>query len=255
MARQFRHMYTVRYDEADIYGNLTPTAFLRYMQDIAALDSEDANVDDDGYWIIKRTIVSFHQPVPLLSRLEVTTYGMGFKRITAQRGYDARIIGAENQDPIISARSTWVHVDAYGKPSRIPALSLEAWRPDSSTALQADQPWLPFPQEPAEHSNYSVRFSDIDSIGHMNNAAYVETLDNVAWEIQSKLGLTPKETTVNALEYEVEYKESARLGDQLEIQTWFDPIPATDQHASRLQLITRGGVELVRARSRWHVKI
>jgi YbgC/YbaW family acyl-CoA thioester hydrolase len=254
MSRQFRHTYTVRYDEADSYGSLTPTAFLRYMQDIAALDTEDAHMNDDGYWIIKRTIVSFRQPVTLLTRLEITTYGMGFTRITAQRGYDARIVGSEDKDPIISARTIWVYVDARGRPARIPARTTEVWFPDGSISPQPDTPWLPFPQDPPEQIVYPVRFSDIDSIGHMNNAAYVETLDNAAWETYRKLDITQENTTINALEYEIEYKGSARLGDQIEIQTWFDPSPATGQDVNRLQLITRAGVELVRARSHWHLK-
>jgi acyl-CoA thioesterase FadM len=254
MLRQFHHTYTVRYDEADIYGYLTPTAFLRYMQDIAALDAEDAHVADDGYWIIKRTLVSFRQPVALLARLDITTYGMGFTRITAQRGYDARIVGSEDKEPVISARTIWVHVDARGKPSRVPARTAEVWLPNGSISPQADKPWLPFPQDPPERIVYPVRFSDIDCIGHMNNAAYVETLDNVAWETYRQRGIIPEETTINALEYEIEYKESARLGDQLETQTWFDPSPTAGQDLNRLQLITRSGIELVRARSRWHLK-
>lgn len=253
MLRQFRHTYTVRYDEADIYGNLTPTAFLRYMQDIAALDTEEAHVDDDGYWIIKRTIVSFRAPVPLLTRLEVTTYGMGFTRITAQRGYDARIVGSDDTEPIISARSIWVYVDARGKPSRVPAYATELWQPDDSIAPQQYRPWPPFPQDPPERIDYSVRFSDIDSIGHMNNAAYVETLDNAAWNSYHKLDITPESATISILEYEIEYKDSARLGEQLEIQTWFDASPAMGQDFNRLQRITRGVTELVHARSRWHL--
>jgi YbgC/YbaW family acyl-CoA thioester hydrolase len=254
MLRQFRHTYTVRYDESDSYGYLTPTAFLRYMQDIAALDAEDAHVEGDGYWIIKRTLVSFRTPVPLLTRLEVTTYGMGFTRVTAQRGYDARIIGSEDKDPVISARTVWVYIDTRGRPARFPERTTEVWFPDGSVRQQPDQPWPAFPQDPSERLDYTVRFSDIDSYRHMNNATYVELLDNAAWETYRQRGTTPDDATIHALEYDIEYKESARLGDQLEIQSWFDPSPSAGQEFSRLQLITRDGVELVRARSHWQWK-
>ncbi len=37
MKCQFYTQYTVRYDEGDCYGLMKPAAFVRYMQDIAAL--------------------------------------------------------------------------------------------------------------------------------------------------------------------------------------------------------------------------
>ncbi len=42
MNRQFRLTHTVRYNECDCRGVLTSAAFLRYMQEIAARDAEDA---------------------------------------------------------------------------------------------------------------------------------------------------------------------------------------------------------------------
>ena len=44
MNRQFCLTHTVRYDECNCDGFLTPAAFLRYMQDIAAQDAEDVRL-------------------------------------------------------------------------------------------------------------------------------------------------------------------------------------------------------------------
>src|SRR5258706_14685952 len=116
MNRQFCLNHTVRYDECNCDGFLTPAAFLRYMQDIAAHDAEDTRLAGDGYWGIKRTVISFGTPIPIHTRLELKTYGIGFTRITAQREYEARLAHAPKAEPLVSARTFWVQVDSHGLP-------------------------------------------------------------------------------------------------------------------------------------------
>ncbi|GCF07547.1 acyl-[acyl-carrier-protein] thioesterase [Dictyobacter arantiisoli] len=251
MPRQFRHTYTVRYNECDCYGFLTPAAFVRYMQDIALLDAEDVRFTQSGFWIVKRSVITFHTPVPMHTELELTTFGMGFTRITGQRGYDARLVGASDGPPIISARTLWVYVDQRGRPIRMPEGTAEVWLPDGPQAIQAEPALPAFPEQPPAMSSAAVRFSDTDLMRHMNNAAYVEVLDNAAWEAYSQAEITAETATLCALSYDIEYLESALLGEQLEIQSWFDPFPQAGQEFTRLQQITRAGRVLVRTGSRW----
>ncbi|GLV53560.1 hypothetical protein KDH_04130 [Dictyobacter sp. S3.2.2.5] len=251
MRRQFCHTYTARYDEGDCYGHLTPTAFLRYMQDIASLDAEDIQLPGDGYWIIKRTVIDFAAPVQMHTRLEMQTYGMGFSRITAQRGYEARIAGAPQDQPVISAHSLWVYVDKRGRPTRLPEGTAAIWLPDGPVAPSPEAPFAPVPQGAPETATYRVRFSDTDLMKHMNNAAYVEILDNAAWELYTRAGITPETAVLTASQYDIEYLESALLGENLEIRTWFDDFPSADRSFTRYQQVWRGDTLLARARSNW----
>jgi YbgC/YbaW family acyl-CoA thioester hydrolase len=251
MKRQFRNSYTVRYDEGDCYGLMKPAAFLRYMQDIAALDAEDAQLGGDGNWIIKRTVVSFAEPIPVHTPLSLQTYGLGFTRITAQRAYDARIVGREQARPVVAARSLWVYIDARGRPARLPERTAQIWLPDGPEAQIPDVPWPDFPTHAPTCVNYTVRFSDTDLMKHINNATYVEVLDNAAWEAYAQAGITPDTAEMQALDYTIEYQESARLGEQLEIQTWLDPFPRPGQQFTRLQQVVRNGTVLVKAYSNW----
>ncbi|HEV2660047.1 MAG TPA: hypothetical protein VGU68_05565, partial [Ktedonobacteraceae bacterium] len=57
--------------------------------------------------------------------------------------------------------------------------------------------------------------------------------------------------TLNALDYDIEYMESARFGEHLEIQSWLDPFPEVAGKFARFQQISRAGTVLVRARSHW----
>jgi acyl-CoA thioesterase FadM len=252
MKRQFRQTYTVRYDEGDCYGFLTPATFLRYLQDLAALDAEDAQLTGDGYWVARRTVLSFAIPVRVHSRLELETSLLGFTRITAQRAYEASMVGEHHDEPAISARTLWVYLDARGRPARLPAQTAQIWLPDGPLPPQPEAPWPAFPQSQPERAAYVVRFTDIDPMNHMNNASYVEALDNAAWEVYRKAGIMPEAATIQAIEYDIEYVESARFGELLEILSWIDPFPSTGQECSRLQQIKRGDAVLVRARSRWY---
>jgi acyl-CoA thioesterase FadM len=251
MRRQFCHSHTVRYDECNWDGFLTPTAFSQYMQDIAALDAEDAQLSGNGYWVVKRTVISFAAPVRVHTRLELKTYGIGFTRITAQRGYEARIAGEQHDEPIISARTLWVYVDPRGRPVRLPERTAQIWLPDGPLPQQPEAPLPAFPESMPETVTAVVRFSDIDPLRHMNNASAVEMLDNAAWEAYAKGGITPDTARLDVLHYDIEYLESPRFGERLEIQSWLDPFPSAGQEFTRLQQITREGRVVVRACSRW----
>ncbi len=251
MNRQFYQTYTVRYDECDCAGVLTPTALLRYMQNIAALDAEDAHLSGNGSWVVKRSIISFAYPVPVHTKLELKTFGIGFTRITAQRGYEAYPHDTQNEKPVVSARSLWVYVDTNGRPARIPEETVRVWLPDGPMPQQPEAPLPAFPETTPEITSTRVQFSDIDLMKHLNNASAVEMLDNASWQAYAKIGILPDTTTLRALSYDIEYVDSPRFGEQLEIHSWLAPLPAIGQECSRFQQITREGKVMVRACSRW----
>lgn len=252
MKREFRLTHTVRYDECNCDGVLTPAAFLRYMQDIAAQDAEDAQLSGNGYWVVKRTVIAFKTPVRIHTKLELKTYGIGFSRITAQRGYEARLADGETDQPIVSARTLWVYIDPRGRPTRLPERTGAIWLPDGPQPQQPEEAFPAMPEYTPETASSSAQFSDIDPMRHLNNAAAVEMLDNAAWEAYAQRGITPETTEFDILHYDIEYVDSPRFGDKLEIHSWLTPSPSpTEQEWSRYQQIMREGKVMVRAYSRW----
>jgi acyl-CoA thioesterase FadM len=253
MRREFSFTHTVRYDECNCDGLLTPPAFVRYMQELAARDAEDAHLSGDGYWVVKRTMVAFAKPVPVHTELTLKTYGLGFTRITAQRGYEARLTADPQAEPVIAARTLWVYLDAQGRPARLPSETATIWLPDGPLAPQPDAPFPAFPVSEPSRIPALVRFSHVDLMRHLNNAASVELLDNAAWDVYARNGLTPETAKLEILSYDLEYIDSPRFGETLEIQTWLEPLPTSGQEFSRFQQITRAGKTVVRAHSRWLV--
>lgn len=251
MNRQFCLTHTVRYDECNCDGLLTPAAFLRYMQDIAAHDAEDALLEGDGYWVIKRTVISFATPIPIHTKLEVKTYGIGFTRITAQRGYEAHRASVPQDEPLVSARTLWVYVDPNGRPARLPEHTAQIWLPDEALPPQPEQPFPIFPERLPVTTSAVVQFSDIDLMQHLNNASAVEILDNAGWEVLASSEITPADAMFTIRHYDIEYGDSPRFGEHLQVQTWFEPFPMAGQEFTRLQYIMRQSKTMVRAHSRW----
>lgn len=251
MRREFSLAHTVRYDECNCAGVLTPTAFLQYMQDIAARDAEDAQLEGNGYWVVRRTLIAFAAPVPVHTRLELKTFGLGFTRITAQRGYEARLAGKPASEPVISARTLWVYVDPRGRPARLPERTAQIWLPDETLAPRPETPLPTFPEHEPESVTLPVRFSDVDLMRHLNNASAARMLEDAGWDACARAGITPDTASFEILEYDLEYIDSPRFGDKLTIQTWCEPFPEAGQEFNRFQQITREGKVMVRARSRW----
>ncbi len=251
MNRQFCLTHTVRYDECNCDGVLTPAAFLRYMQDIASRDAEDSQLVGEGYWVIKRTMMSFASPISLHTSLELKTFGIGFSRITAMRGYEARQAHSPQDEPLASARTLWVYVNSNGRPVRLPERTAEIWMPDGVRAPQPDQPFPIFPEHLPITTLAMVKFSEIDLMQHLNNASVVEILDNAGWEALASSGITPAGARFTIRHYDIEYGDSPRFGEHLEIRSWFEPFPTPGHEFTRFQHMTRGGKTMVRACSRW----
>ncbi len=238
-----------------MFGYLTPAAALRYMQDIAGLDSAEAGLPSFGGWLAKRSIVEFLKPVPVRVSLDIETYSLGFTRVTAQRAYDLYIEGLLEAGPLIKGRTLWVYLDERGKLGRIPDLVNNFWLPDGPLAQIVDPPFPSFPTDPPFISTFQVRFSDLDIFAHMNNASYVAMLDDAGWEALSHHGFSPirGSSSFLPLSYDIDYLDSAVTGDKLEIHSWFQPSPAESTEFIRLQKIWRDAKLLVRAVSRWQI--
>ena len=71
----------------------------------------------------------------------------------------------------------------------------------------------------------AVDSSDIDELGHVNNAAYVRWLERCAWKHSESLGLGVREyreldKAMVVLRHEIDYLAAAYLGDEVVVATW-----------------------------------
>ncbi|MFK4130779.1 acyl-CoA thioesterase [Pseudomonas luteola] len=98
-----------------------------------------------------------------------------------------------------------------------------------------------------------VSMTDIDALGHANNAVYVAWLEQCAWQHSSSLGLDVDEfhrldRAMAVVRHEIDYLASAFEGDQLLLGTWLTDWDRRLRMTRRFQLVRPSdGMTLLRA--------
>jgi acyl-CoA thioesterase FadM len=171
--------YRVRFDECGADGIVRSSALLRYAQDVAWIHSERLGFDRAWYanrglaWVVRAAELAILEPVPLGRTLSVSTAIAGFRKVWARRRTEARL---EDGTLALWAHTDWVITDDRGLPGRVP--------PEFPAAFAvAPGPFEPgrvrLPSTPAfaAVNATSVRPQDTDPMGHVNNAAYLDYLE------------------------------------------------------------------------------
>lgn len=175
---EYRHRYPVHYYDCDGQLRATVPAFLRWFEDLALLQSEDYGVGIAFYaqeqvaWLLSRWDIRLHRGLRHREEADILTQPMAMRRFLANRRY--AVYDAEGA-LVAEADSQWVYVDtARKRPARIPEEIFSRY------GVDGDVEDLPTPPSPAAvervdlQRDFTVRMSDIDSNGHVNNIRYVE---------------------------------------------------------------------------------
>ncbi|HLX35904.1 MAG TPA: thioesterase family protein [Candidatus Limnocylindrales bacterium] len=211
--------YRVRFDEAGPDGRIRTSALLRYAQDVAWRHSEFLGFDRRWYtergrwWVVRAVDLEVLAPIPMGRTLRVSTAVVGHRRIWARRLGECRLA-----DGTLAAIVTtdWVILDDRGRLVRIPpdfGLSF------SNPELPGDIARVEQPEPPPDVHGLELRVrpADLDPMGHVNNAVYVDWLE----EALASAGLTSA-TSDLPRGCRVEYRASAAPGDEVAIRTWID---------------------------------
>ena len=234
----FRAGYRVRFDEAGPNGAMRISSLLRYAQDIAWRHSERTGFDRAWYaergfgWVVRGVALELGEAVPMGHTLRLSTAVVGHRRIWARRLCECRLVTGE-----LAARVTtdWVLLDARGRIMRIPeAFGLAFSNPELDEEILR----VPKPAEPVATSlRIAVRGRDLDPLDHVNNAVYVdwleEAIEAVGWA-GSAAGWSPGTLRI-------EYLASAARGDVVEVDLY------GGAHDWRARIGRSDGTELVRA--------
>ncbi|MCB2203239.1 hypothetical protein KQI65_00710 [bacterium] len=216
---EYRHDYPVHYYDCDAQLRATVLAMLRWFEDLALLQSEDYDVGIAFYekeqvaWLLSRWDIRIHGTLRHRDVAHILTQPMAMRRFLANRRYAVQ--DAEGK-PIVEADSQWVYVDtARKRPARIP---MEIF---SRYGIEGDVEELSTPQSPQpvervdEQRDFSVRMSDIDSNGHVNNIRYVE------WALETMPVEIPRDAALRRLI--VHYRKEVRYGVDILVSTQLLP--------------------------------
>jgi acyl-CoA thioesterase FadM len=208
----FVRSYRVRFDEAGADGCLRPSGFLRYAQDVAWQHSEAAGYDRTWYaeqrshWLVRAVGMRLLRPVAFGTTLDVSTEVIGWRRVLARR--HTRFI-APDGEPCAEADTDWALVGPAGRPMSVPKAIVDTFATGALfTPLRV---LLDDPPAIVVTSTVTVRDADLDPMGHLNNAAYVDLIDAAVGHDGGLRG---------ARAYRVEYLRPAPAGSEVSVITW-----------------------------------
>ena len=206
---------TVQPSDASCLGQIKLHSLLNYLQDTASLAVEDlegtaTELMARGYaWVLTRYEVELTGPLPTLDEhFVIRTYH------DPNHGYGTlRVFEVVRPDgtPLVWAKTSWLLLDlAAGRPVR-PSAHLPEITERDTTPIDPDFRDIPaFPQDgEVTEVPCPIRFHDLDTNGHVNNAVYFE------WVFEA--------TPLDLMKYDVRsisasFRSGARWGEKLRIQ-------------------------------------
>ena len=171
--------YRVRFDECGPDGVARTSTLLRYAQDVAWIHSERMGFDRDWYlerglaWVVRAAELRIMCPIALGATLDITTAVTGFRRVWARRRTEARLADGTLA---LWMHTDWVMIGERGLPGRVPPEFPAAFTVPPGTFEPGRVPLAPTPPGVAV-TRASVRPQDLDPMGHVNNAAYLDYLE------------------------------------------------------------------------------
>ena len=254
---------TVRHYECDAYGHVNNANYLRYMEHAAIEASAAVGFDDARYrslgavWLIHDTDIEYLQPLVAGDNVEIKTWVSDFRRVRSQRQYEFRRAGSD----VLAARAVtdWVYLDqATQRPTSVPPEVIAAYAPDvTPEAMPRQHLPAPPPLPPKPFTLHRrVEWRDIDMMGHVNNATYLNYMEEAAVESieafnWSMTRLKDEDIAIVARRHQIEYVQPAVLGDELLITTYLDEVRRATavRHFSIVR--ARDEALLARAKSNW----
>lgn len=180
MTRRFAGRRPIRLSDTDASGRLRLDAIARYLQDVASDDWEDAGLaSPESLWVVRRTDLRVETPFGDDDGVvELETWCSGIARTAASRRYTLR----GGAGGLVEAESLWIHLGADLRPKPLGEGFLAVYGASAADRRPVTQ--LSLSREVnggGQGHPWRIRATDIDRLGHVNNAAYWAPLEE-AWQ-------------------------------------------------------------------------
>ena len=206
--RIFRTRYRIRLSDTDATGRLRLDAVARYLQDAATDD-----VDETGWgapvhlWVLRSIRIDIVSPFLVDREVGIVTWGSSFAAIAAGRRWSL----TGDAGGAIEVDSAWVHLGPEARPRRIgPGFDEYAEAAQGRSAVT--RLTLPDPPGAAARTTWPLRTTDVDVMGHVNNAAYWSAVEHL---------LQGREPDLHRpLRARLDYRHPIDLGEEVRLATF-----------------------------------
>jgi acyl-ACP thioesterase len=200
VGRVYETTHYIRVADTDATGRLRLDAIARYVQDIGPDDVADAG-HPKANWVVRRSTVVADGWPALHDHLEVATWCGA----TGNRWAERRVSFA-GEHGVVDVGTLVIHLDAAGRPAPLPDWFHGTYVESAMGRTLRSRLVLPGPPDDAERSVWSLRSTDFDVNGHVNNARTWEVVEDLC----SRFGIVPREATM-------EWINSVDPGDAVEL--------------------------------------
>jgi acyl-ACP thioesterase len=151
-------------------GRARLDALARIAQDVADTDASSApNADEMGVWILRRLAMTIAHTPRLRAEVSASTWCSGIGPRWAERSTTLQV----GEVGCAAMTGIWVHVDRErGAPAPLPKAFDAVWGASAQGRKVSARLRHPSPPADARRSRWILRATDLDVLGHVNNAAY-----------------------------------------------------------------------------------
>ena len=180
ISQPMSHAYRARFDECGPDGCVRSSALLRYAVDLAWIHSERSGFTREWYaeravaWVVRSAELAVVAPVPLGRVVTLGTAVTGFRRVWSRRRTEGHL---DDGTLALWSHTDWVMTDTVrGLPGRVPP-EFPARFAAPLGSFEPVRVALPETPANAHRATTRVRPQDLDPNDHVNNAAYVDYLE------------------------------------------------------------------------------
>jgi acyl-ACP thioesterase len=203
--RTFRTEYRIRLSDTDATGRLRLDAVARYLQDAATDD-----VDETGWgapehlWVLRSVRIDVGEPFLDDVVVSIVTWGSSFSSLAAGRRWSL----SGDAGGSIEVDSTWIHLGPDGRPARIGA-GFDGYAEAARGRFASTKLTLVPPARDDKRTVWPLRATDVDRMGHVNNAAYWAAIEH---------RLAGREPDVRCpIRARLDYRHPIDLGENVEL--------------------------------------